>query len=71
MVSFFYVNLLYHNMRLQALREEVAHPRTSIQLCMLGIVGGNLRGAYHYTVSAVRRMATRNRRFVASVGAYL
>ena len=27
-------------MRLQALREEVAHPRTSIQLCMLGIVGG-------------------------------
>ena len=52
-------------MRLQALREEVAHPRTSIQLCMLGIVGGNLRGAYHHTVSAVRRMATRNRRFVA------
>ena len=27
-------------MLLQALREEVAHPRTSIQLCMLGIVGG-------------------------------
>ena len=27
-------------MRLQALREEVAHPRTSVQLCMLGIVGG-------------------------------
>ncbi|MDY6978021.1 MAG: chloride channel protein, partial [Pseudomonadota bacterium] len=27
-------------MRLQALREEVAHPRTTIQLCTLGIVGG-------------------------------
>ena len=27
-------------MRLQSLRQEVAHPRTSIQLCLLGIVGG-------------------------------
>ncbi len=32
-------------MRLQALREEVAHPRTSIQLCLLGIVGGTSAAA--------------------------
>ncbi|MEC7470118.1 MAG: chloride channel protein, partial [Pseudomonadota bacterium] len=27
-------------MRLQSLRHELAHPRTSVQLCLLGIIAG-------------------------------
>lgn len=31
-----------HYMRLHGLRQELAHPRTSVQVCLLGIVGGTI-----------------------------